>query len=229
MGTAKFGWPVIAGAIAATALLAGTIAYFIGAQTGGPTAAVAPPPVSTLTPVSAAGSPAGDPNSPRIIVIDRNVILRVSSAGKVMMADMQRLSTQADNEFKAQADALQREANQLQQQLAILAPDIRAQREEEFNNKQVTLQNRITDRQSQIQNGFAIAGQKLDEALAPILQEIMIQRGANLLLDRSAVILASIDVDVTAAAIERLDQTLPTVRVELSRTPPAPPAATAQN
>jgi Skp family chaperone for outer membrane proteins len=137
------------------------------------------------------------------------------------------LSTAADREFQAQANNLQQEAAALQQELAILAPDIRTQRQQEFQNRQTALQNRVQDRQAQIQNGFAIAGQELDQALAPILAAIMAERGANLLLDRNAVILATIDVDVTPMAIERLNAILPTLDVTLSATPPAPPTAPA--
>jgi Skp family chaperone for outer membrane proteins len=112
-----------------------------------------------------------------------------------------------------------------------MAADARTAKQNEFNAKQDAFQKRVTDRQTQIQNGFAVAGQKLDQALGPILQTIMRERGANLLLDRSAVILATIDVDVTATAIERLDRALPTLSVSLARTAPAPtgaPAPTAQ-
>jgi Skp family chaperone for outer membrane proteins len=158
---------------------------------------------------------------PRIIVIDRNAILRASAAGKSMMNQAQGLSRSADTEFKTQAEALQKEATALQQQLAILAPDVRAQKQKEFTTKQEAFQKRVTDRQAQIQNGFAAAGQKLDQALGPILQTIMRERGANMMLDRSAVILSSIDVDVTATAIERLDKAMPTLAVSLARTAPA--------
>jgi Skp family chaperone for outer membrane proteins len=185
----------------------------------------------TITTGAPAAPQTAGPPAPKIIVIDRNTILRLSSAGKAMMASAQNLSRQADTEFKTQADNLQKEATALQQQLAIMAADARTAKQNEFNAKQDAFQKRVTDRQTQIQNGFAVAGQKLDQALGPILQTIMREWGANLLLDRSAVILATIDVDVTATAIERLDRALPTLSVSLARTAPAPtgaPAPTAQ-
>jgi outer membrane protein len=217
------GLPVLIGAVVVTALLAGGVAYLVGTQMAANEPAA---PASVPAPIAAAPA-AGtfDPNAPRVIVIDRNAILRLSAAGQAMLTDIDALNTASDREFQAQADTLQREAGELQQQLAILAPDIRAQREQEFRNRQTALQNRVTNRQQQIQNGFAIAGQQLDQALAPILQAIMQERGANLLLDRNAVILATIDVDVTPAAIERLDAALPTLDVQLSDTPPAAPTA----
>ena len=216
---ANIGLPILIGAVVVTALLAGGVAYVIGSQTATPTpvAAVAPAPIPAPAPATAG---AVDPNTPRVIVIDRNALLSLSSAGMAMLEDVEALTAAADREFQAQANSLQQEAAALQQELAILAPDIRTQRQQEFQNKQTALQTRMQDRQTQIQNGFAIAGQQIDRALAPILQAIMMERGANMLLDRNAVILATIDVDVTPTAIERLNEVLPTLDVSLSATPP---------
>ncbi len=221
------GLPILIGAIVITALLVGGVAYMVGSQGSAPATAVAAASPILPAPVAVGAAGAVDPNAPRVIVIDRNALLSVSSAGLAMLADVEALSGAADREFQAQANNLQEELIALQQELAILAPDIRNQRQQEFQNRQTAMQNRIQDRQTQIQNGFAIAGQQLDQALAPILQAIMAERNANLLLDRNAVILATIDVDVTPTAIERLNAILPTLDVTLSATPPAAPTAPA--
>jgi outer membrane protein len=210
--------PAMLAALFSSALLAGG-ALIMSAQAA--TAPAAP----AARPAAPAAAPAGPP-VPRIIVIDRNAILQASSAGRAMMTSAQNLSKAADTEFKGQADALQKELATVQQQLAILAPDVRAQKQKEFTTKQEAFQKRVTDRQAQIQSGFAAAGQKLDQALGPILQNIMRERGANMMLDRSAVILSAIDVDVTQTAIERLNKALPTLTVSLGRAP-APAAAAA--
>ncbi len=196
MRTPRYKLPLLGIALLSTALLAGVGLHHAAAQE------VAAP-------------------APRIIVIDRNVILRLSSAGQAMMGSVGTLSEQADTEFQSQAEQLQQEAQALQQQLAILAPDARQQRQEEFLIKQQALQDRVQQRQQRIQGGLAIAGQQLDQALQPILQDIMRERGANMVIDRSAVIFAAIDIDVTAAAIERLDEALPTLTVRLADPPAA--------
>ncbi len=220
------GLPILIGAVVITALLVGGVAYMVGSRGSAPATAVAPA-APILPPVAVGAAGAVDPDVLRVIVIDRNALLSLSSAGLAMLEDVETLSGAADREFQAQANGLQEELIALQQELAILAPDIREQRQQEFQNRQTALQNRMQDRQTQIQNGFAIAGQQLDQALAPILQAIMAERNANLLLDRNAVILATISVDVTPTAIERLNAILPTLDVTLSATPPAAPTAPA--
>ena len=216
MTTNPFKRPAMLAVLLASALLAGG-ALLVSARAA--TAPAAPAPAA-----APAAAPAGPP-VPRIIVIDRQAILARSAAGKAMISSAQKLSQQADTEFKGQADALQKELATVQQQLAILAPDVRAQKQKEFTTKQEAFQQRVTDRQSQIQNGFAAAGAKLEQALQPILAQIMRERGANMMLDRSAVMMATMDVDVTTTAIQRLDKALPTLTVSLAKATPAPGAA----
>jgi outer membrane protein len=158
-------------------------------------------------------------------VIDRNYILQRSSAGQDMLNQVQNLSKAAETEFKNQEQALATEAGQLQQQMAIMAPDVRDQKEKEFTNKQQAFQGRVQSRQQEIQNGFNKAARQVEVALEPILKAIMIERSANMVLDRSAVILSSADVDVTPVAVQRLDKALPHVKVDLTPVAAAPPAA----
>src|SRR4029079_2533205 len=139
-------------------------------------------------PAAAAGAAAAGPPVPRVIVIDRNFIMQRSSAGKDMVAQTQNLSKQAETQFRTEEQQLQSEAAQLQQQLAILAADVRDKREKDFIAKQQGFQSRVQQRQQEIQAVFNKAAGQLEVALEPILQAIMKERGANMVLDRQAVI-----------------------------------------
>jgi outer membrane protein len=162
--------------------------------------------------------------SPRIVVIDRQQLLQRSAAGKDIFTQTQTLSKQLETQLRTEETALQTEAVQLQQQLAILAADVRAQREKDFTAKQQAFQGRVQQRQAQIQASFNAAARQVEVALDPILQTIMRERGANMVLDRSAVIVATSDVDVTPLALQRLDRALPRVKVDLVAAPAAPAA-----
>lgn len=205
---------MIGSGFAFDALGAATSASQPRAVIANPAAIVAAPAAPVAAPVAQNGPPA-----PKIIVIDRNFILQRSSAGQEMLAQTQNLSKTAETEFKTQEGQLQAEATQLQQQLAILAPDVREQKEKEFTNKQQALQGKVAQRQAEIQAGFNKAAHQLEVALEPILKGIMVERGANMVLDRSAVILSTVDVDVTPAAVQRLNKALPHVKVELAPVP----------
>jgi outer membrane protein len=157
---------------------------------------------------------------PRILVIDRQAILRASKVGQDIVRQVNAYTQSAEGEFKAENDGLQREQQALQQQIAILSPDVRAQKIKAYQSKQVAFRAKVEARQGLIQGGVLQARQQVEQALGPILQGIMQERGANLLLDRAAVVLGTVDVDVTRAAIQRLDQKLPSVKVQLVALPP---------
>ena len=220
-------------ALAAPAPAASTAPNIVVARppaTGGAVGAPAAAPAAAIAPAAPAAAIAAAPGGagaaqPRIIVIDRNFILQRSSAGQDMLGQVQNLTKAAETEFKNQEQALATEAGQLQQQMAIMAPDVRDQKEKEFTNKQQAFQGRVQTRQQEIQAGFNKAARQVEVALEPILKAIMVERQANMVLDRSAVILSAADVDVTPVAVQRLDKALPHVKVEL--TPVAAAAAPA--
>jgi outer membrane protein len=168
-------------------------------------------------------APTGTPN-PKILVIDRAAILRGSVVGQNIMKQVQSLTAAAEKMLKGQDAALRQEGATLQQQLAILSPSVKEAKIKAFQAKQAALQQNVQTQQGLIQGGVLKARQQVEQALGPILQAIMTERGANLLLDRNAVVLGTVDVDVTKVAIDRLNQKLPAVKVVLT---PLPPGAAA--
>jgi outer membrane protein len=168
-------------------------------------------------------APTGTPN-PKILVIDRAAILRGSVVGQNIMKQVQSLTVAAEKMLKGQDVALRQEGASLQQQLAILSPSVKEAKIKAFQAKQAALQQSVQTQQGLIQGGVLKARQQVEQALGPILQAIMTERGANLLLDRNAVVLGTVDVDVTKVAIDRLNQKLPAVKVVLT---PLPPGAAA--
>lgn len=198
---------------------------FGATQTAQPRAVISNPTATVSPPVAAPAAQNGPP-APRIIVIDRNFILQRSSAGQDILNQTQNLSKAAETEFKSTETQLQAEANKLQQDLAIAAPDVRDAKEKEFTGKQQAFQTKVAQRQAEIQAGFQKAAHEIEVALEPILKTIMAERGANMVFDRSSVILSTVDVDVTPTAVQRLNKALPHVKVELVPTAaPAPAVA----
>jgi outer membrane protein len=158
---------------------------------------------------------------PKILVIDRNLVLRGSKVGQDIAHQVQGYTQSAENELRGEADGLRKEQAALQQQVAILAPDVKAQKIKAFQAKQAAFQQKVQQRQQQIQYGVYLARQQIDRALGPIIQGIMQQRGANLLIDRNAVVYGTNSAfDITQAAVQGLDQKLPTLKVQLVSPPP---------
>jgi outer membrane protein len=173
--------------------------------------AQAPAPIKPHPMAAGAAAPAI-----KILVVDRQAILRLSRVGQDIVRQVNALTTSAESQFKAEKDSLQKEEQTLAQQGAILAPDVRAQKQKAFEGKVAAFQKKVQDRQSMIQGGVMNARRQVEAALGPILQGILAERGANILLDRQEVVLATVDIDVTKLTIQRLDQKLPNVKVSLA-------------
>jgi len=182
--------------------------------------------IATLSSTAASAAPPqgqaatqGAP-APKILVIDQGAILRASKVGQDIVRQVKQYDQAMQSDLKGQSDSLRTEYQALQQQVAILAPNVKQQKIAAFEAKQQAFQKKVEDRQGKIQGGVLKARQQIEQALGPILQGIMAERGANLLLDRGSVVFSTVDVDITRVAIQRLDQKMPTVKVTLTDPPP---------
>jgi outer membrane protein len=171
---------------------------------------------------------ASAPPPPRIVVIDRAAILQFSKVGQDIARQVQAYATQAKNDLSAQGRALQKEGQELQQQVAILAPDLKQKKIAAFEARQTSLQNAAQKKDDQIRGGLVAARSAVEKVLGPILQDVVKERGANMVLDKQAVVYASNPAfDITAEAIEKLNAKMATYHVTL-QAPPAPSSALAR-
>ena len=165
-----------------------------------------------------------DPPPPKIVVIDRGAIMQFSKAGQDIARQIQAAANQAKADLSAQGRAIQAEGRTLQQQVAILAPDVKAKRVEAFQAKEQSLQGAAQRKDEQLKLAFAQARQAMEQTLGPILQQLVKERGANMVLDKQAVVFATVTgFDITADAIKRLDQKLPSYKVNFNVAPPPAP------
>ena len=165
-----------------------------------------------------------DPPQPKIVVLDRAAILQFSKVGQDIARQMQAYANQAKADLQGQGRSLQAEGRALQQQVAILSPDVKEKRLEAFRAKEQALQGAAQRKDEQLKAGFAQARMTMEQALGPILQQLVKERGANLVLDKQAVVFANAaGFDITGDAINRLNQKLPSIKVNLNAAPPAPP------
>jgi outer membrane protein len=158
---------------------------------------------------------------PRILVIDRSVVLRESKVGQDVVRQVNAYTQQAESELRGQGEALHREGDALKQQLAILSTDVKNQKIKSFQARETSLQGIAQKKQTLIQGGFIKARMTIEQALGPILQGIMVERHANLLIDKQEVLMGTDpSLDITRLAVQRLDAKLPSIKVELVPPPP---------
>jgi outer membrane protein len=187
--------------------------------------------VVPVTGDAAPAGPAGPATAPRIVFFDRDTAIQASRAGRSMIEQARQLRANAQRELQAEVQKIESDWRDLQRQQAVLAANVRAARQRDIQNRQAALQRKAQLRTEQIQAGFRKALEQFSEVMQPILKDIMTERGAQVMLDRSVVLMAPSmrDFDITPAAVQRVDAKIQTIKVELIN-PPAPgqrPAAAA--
>jgi Skp family chaperone for outer membrane proteins len=140
-----------------------------------------------------------------------------------MYAQVEALAKKMEADFAPENKKLQADVQALQNQAAVLSPEVRQQKVKELEARRQAFQKKVQDRQAAIQAGLANSRTSVEKALGPILEKIMLERSANLLLDRGLVVLGATDLDITQTVIGRLNTALPKVTV----TPVAPKAVAA--
>jgi len=174
-----------------------------------------------LTSAGLATTAFADPPQPKIVVLDRAALMQFSKAGQDIAKQMQTYSAQAKADLQGQGRALETEERGLQQQVAIMAPDVKAKKIAAFTAKQQALQAEVGKKDGQMRYAFALARQQMEAKLGPILQGLVKSRGANMVLDKQAVVFANVSgFDITADAINQLNQQMPSLKVNFNVTPP---------
>lgn len=166
---------------------------------------------------------AAPPPAPKIVVLDRAALLQFSKVGQDVARQLQAMGNQARAGVEAQQKALSAEGAALRQQVAIMGAEARKQKEDAFNAKVQGIQAGAERRQEQMQQAAASGQQQIAKALQPIIDEIVKSRGANIVVDKQAVIFANNNAfDITAEAIAKLDAKLPTMKLTLGGAPASP-------
>ena len=159
-----------------------------------------------------------------ILVVDTGRVLRDSDVGKHIKRQLETIGKSMESEAKAKASPLESKGKSLEAQLkgktrASLQTDtaLKAQLQS-FQKDQQAVKVDLAYKQKEMQITEAKAVQKVQERLRVILEAIVAERNADVVLERSLVIYGD-PVDVTDTVISRLNSQMKTVPVTRERLP----------
>jgi outer membrane protein len=161
-----------------------------------------------------------------IIVIDAERILQQSSAGRDMQTKLQAIATQMQGELAPEQNSLQQEGQRLQQAVQGQTPEqVRAnsaltQQIEAAQRRSQTFQQRQIGLARDLEYTRAQALAEFQRQSAPIIQQVMQQRGASAALEASIVSRYTPNIDATQDVMSRLDQSVRTINVARLTAPP---------
>ncbi|MEZ5928809.1 MAG: OmpH family outer membrane protein [Parvularculaceae bacterium] len=162
--------------------------------------------------VSAQAQQAG--KAPVILILDQAQVIAQSKAGVSMSTQLKALQDSANTELNAEVEKINKETEDLKKQKDLMAEDVWMEKAKQLSVKQNNLPalREVKVRELSISEQQALG--KINDAMMPILKKIVEDRGATVMLDRSAVMYASVDTNITAEVIAELYKVLSTVKVE---------------
>ncbi|HZS83717.1 MAG TPA: OmpH family outer membrane protein [Stellaceae bacterium] len=178
---------------------------------------------SIASAASAADAPAAPP-AINVMVVDTARVLHESKAGKAIESQLRQRYTSYQQSISKQEADLASAQQELQKQKAILAQDAFAEKVKEFETRYGEARQKAQESQRELVQGENEAKGKVLVAMRQILEEMARERHANLVLDRTVVMIFDAHFEVTDDVIKRLDEKMPTLTVSFHAPEQAAPS-----
>ncbi len=158
-----------------------------------------------------------------IVVVDTDRIYRDCTACRAAQTTLQGQVTAAQQRAQQLGQPIQTEAQSIQQAAQAArnatgaaktsAETALQQRVQQLQQRETAANQELARLEQNIQSTRQHVIQQINTRLNPILTQVMNQRGANLIMDRNAVLDRAQALDVTDAVMTALNQQLPSVNV----------------
>jgi Skp family chaperone for outer membrane proteins len=153
------------------------------------------------------------PPAPVIVMVDMQQLVYNSKAGKGIQGQMDKQRQAFSKEVAQQEDELQKARTELERQRSALPPDQFEAKGRQFQQRLQELDRSVQAKQKAWQAVYSEAMSKVEEGALQVVAEIAAEHQANLVIQKAAVIFGKDGFDITADAMQRLDQRLPAVTV----------------
>jgi outer membrane protein len=161
----------------------------------------------------------------KIIVVDQARVLRESKAGKDIASKIETIEGQMKRELEPTANSLESLGKSIEAKTANMTPE--AMRADEnlksearnFRTKLADLSKERDKRATELALTERKASIAFSQALGPVLEQIMQEEGADIMMSASDVMIAMGGTDVTDKVIAKLDASTPSIAVTRERLP----------
>jgi Skp family chaperone for outer membrane proteins len=171
---------------------------------------------------------AATPPALSILVVDVQALLQNSKSAKMVRQQIEQKRNEYAKEISQQEEGLRHERDALQRQQASLSQEALNQKGREFQQKVNELDRSVQGKRQSLEKSNAEALENIQSVMLKIITEIAKERKANLVFQRSELVLFDQGFDVTDQVLQKLDEQLPTLTVNFVAPPAAPqPAAAA--
>jgi outer membrane protein len=146
-------------------------------------------------------------------VIDYQRVLREAKAAKSIREQIEARRKLYQDQIAKEEQKLNDADKELAKQRAVLSAEAFNGKRQEFQKKVGTVQRMVQERRRTLDQVSSSALNQVRNAMIEIVSDLSEERGFNLVLPSSAVLLFSPQIDLTQEVIKRLDGKLPSVKV----------------
>jgi Skp family chaperone for outer membrane proteins len=187
------------------------------------------PPAAPAQPAPPPSPPAAapSPQSLTVLVVDVQALLQNSKAAKMVRGQIEQKRAEYTKEISHDEETLRAERDALQRQQGSMSADALNKKGREFQQKVNDLDKSVQSKRQALEKSNNEALQKIQEVMLKIITDITKTRKANLVFQRSDLVLFDQGFDVTDEVLQKLDEQLPTLTVNFVAPVPPPTASAA--
>ena len=151
-----------------------------------------------------------------ILVVDVQSLLQNSKSAKMVRQQIEPKRAEFAKEISQEEQTLRQERDALQRQQASLSAEALNQKGREFQQKVNELDKSVQGKRQALERSNAEALEKIQGVMLKIITELAKDRKANLVFQRSELVLFDQAFDVTDEVLQKLDEQLPTLTVNFA-------------
>tara|TARA_B100000214_G_scaffold216050_1_gene156971 strand:+ start:376 stop:912 length:537 start_codon:yes stop_codon:yes gene_type:complete len=151
-----------------------------------------------------------------VLTVNRQYVISQSKSGTSLLKQAEDLNKELRDYVEKLEKGLNAKGQKLQEEKTLLAPEVFQERGEALNAEIQSGQLEAQTRSQKIQEAIQRASASIESVMNPILSEIVNEKGAKILLDTQATIIADPKLNISAEVVKRLNKRLPDVKVTIS-------------
>jgi len=149
-----------------------------------------------------------------VLTVILDSVVAQSKAGKYASEQVEAYRKSVVEELTSEQSTFESEVQSFQKNAELWAAEVRQQKEQELRVKQAQLPRMASAMESVVQQTVQKAKYDILKEAEPIIKDIADKQNATLILDRSAIVFAASETDITQEIISKLDKKIKKVDVE---------------
>ncbi len=159
----------------------------------------------------------GDLPQPVIAVVNVKVVLAEAAAAASIRQQIDDYTVEFHATIDEERSKIEAAGRELQEQRTLLAPEAFTRRRQEWQQSNADLQEFVKAVRRAMNESMRRARQLVEAALSEEIGKLAEERGVNLVLNRAQALYAADALDLTEAALNRLNERLPDMPIEIEK------------